>query len=52
MPYYHACPDCGANLDPGEKCDCQNNNLHKRKESDENVRNETNNHSSGVIRSN
>jgi hypothetical protein len=23
--YYHTCPDCGANLDPGEKCDCQNN---------------------------
>lgn len=23
MPYYNSCPDCGANLDPGEKCDCQ-----------------------------
>lgn len=22
--YYHTCPNCGANLDPGEKCDCQN----------------------------
>ena len=21
--YYHTCPDCGANLDPGEWCDCQ-----------------------------
>jgi hypothetical protein len=20
---YHTCPDCGANLDPGEKCDCK-----------------------------
>ena len=20
--YYHPCPDCGANLDPGEVCDC------------------------------
>lgn len=20
--YYHTCPDCGANLDPGERCDC------------------------------
>lgn len=20
--YYHTCPVCGANLDPGEKCDC------------------------------
>lgn len=24
MPYYHPCPLCGANLDPGEHCDCQN----------------------------
>ena len=22
VPYYHTCPDCGANLDPGERCDC------------------------------
>ena len=22
MPYYETCPLCGANLDPGEKCDC------------------------------
>ena len=21
--YYHTCPYCGANLDPGESCDCQ-----------------------------
>lgn len=20
--YYHKCEKCGANLDPGEKCDC------------------------------
>ena len=20
---YRVCPDCGANLDPGEICDCQ-----------------------------
>lgn len=20
---YRVCPDCGAHLDPGEKCDCQ-----------------------------
>lgn len=19
--YYHTCPNCGANLDPGERCD-------------------------------
>lgn len=23
MSYYRTCPDCGANLDPGEQCDCQ-----------------------------
>ena len=23
MAYYNICPDCGSNLDPGEKCDCQ-----------------------------
>lgn len=22
MAYYRTCPRCGANLDPGEKCDC------------------------------
>ena len=21
--YYHKCRRCGANLDPGEKCDCE-----------------------------
>lgn len=21
MPYYKTCPDCGAHLDPGERCD-------------------------------
>lgn len=23
MPYYRTCPLCGAALDPGEHCDCQ-----------------------------
>ncbi len=22
MGYYRECPDCGSNLDPGEKCEC------------------------------
>ena len=22
MAYFTPCPECGANLDPGEKCDC------------------------------
>lgn len=26
MSYYRTCPHCGANLDPGEKCDCQQKN--------------------------
>lgn len=21
--YFHTCPCCGANLDPGERCDCE-----------------------------
>lgn len=23
-PFYKTCPDCGAHLDPCEKCDCNN----------------------------
>ena len=23
MSYFRPCPDCGANLDPEEKCDCR-----------------------------
>lgn len=23
MSIYKTCPDCGAHLDPGERCDCQ-----------------------------
>lgn len=23
--YYWTCPNCGANLDPGESCDCKRN---------------------------
>ena len=23
MKYYRSCPYCGANLDPGERCDCR-----------------------------
>lgn len=24
MAYYNVCPKCGATLDPGEPCDCEN----------------------------
>ena len=35
MAYYHTCPDCGANLDPGEKCtDCNKNKEEKQYEDD------------------
>lgn len=23
MAFYNVCPYCGANLDPGERCDCR-----------------------------
>ena len=32
--YYNECPNCGATLDPGEKCDCsleQNEHIHIRR---------------------
>lgn len=25
MSYFKTCPDCGAHLDPGELCDCREN---------------------------
>lgn len=25
MSYYRICPHCGAHLDPGEVCDCRDN---------------------------
>lgn len=27
MTWYRVCPDCGATLDPDERCDCQDNGL-------------------------
>ena len=30
--YYHTCPNCGANLDPGERCDCEEEQNHDRKD--------------------
>ena len=31
MSYYHTCPRCGSNLDPGEVCtDCQEKEMTKR----------------------
>lgn len=30
MAYSHECPFCGANLDPGERCDCKREDRRKR----------------------
>ena len=30
--YYRACPNCGCNLDPGERCDCSEKNSQIEKE--------------------
>ena len=29
MSYYITCPDCGAHLDPGERCNCREHVVHK-----------------------
>lgn len=33
--YYHACPYCGCNIDPGERCDCQREAPEKRQKAAE-----------------
>lgn len=30
MAFYRICPDCGASLDPGEKCDCRDEKERKQ----------------------
>ena len=35
MSYYRVCPLCGAALDPGERCDCQDTADHKEDDTDE-----------------
>ena len=38
--YYWTCPDCGANLDPGESCeDCKNKKEAKENEQSHDSRN-------------
>ena len=32
MAYYKICENCGSNLDPGEKCQCQARHEEKRQE--------------------
>ena len=33
--YYHTCPYCGANLDPNEKCDCQDTEVTEKSQESE-----------------
>lgn len=32
MPYYNICPHCGSHLDPGERCDCKQEDDEQEKE--------------------
>ena len=41
MAYSNECPFCGANLDPNEKCDCQEHDAEKEKVQTENKKDET-----------
>lgn len=36
--FYRACPDCGANLDPGEMCTCREEKLHAQEEKSKKTR--------------
>lgn len=38
MAYYNVCPDCGCNLDPGEKCDCAREKKNKKREMENRIR--------------
>lgn len=33
MAYYNVCPNCGSNLDPGEKCDCESTQGREKEQS-------------------
>lgn len=35
MAFYKTCPFCGANLDPGEKCDCRDEQRKEEEKKDE-----------------
>lgn len=41
MGFYTPCPYCGSNLDPNEKCDCQNNEKKEENGYDEAEKNRT-----------
>lgn len=33
MAYYNVCPNCGSNLDPNEKCDCESTQEREKEQS-------------------
>lgn len=39
MAYYKTCPNCGANLDPCERCDCMDNKLSSPSQTSEHEKN-------------
>lgn len=42
MAFYKTCPFCGANLDPGEKCDCRDTEKEEEEKEDECTGNDQN----------
>lgn len=40
MGFYRTCPYCGSNLDPNEKCECQENERKEAEQYDEAKKNE------------
>jgi len=34
LAYYNVCETCGAHLDPGERCDCEEERERERREAD------------------
>ena len=42
MSYYRTCPNCGAALDPGERCDCQEGTEGEARENRETAASATN----------
>lgn len=47
--YFYSCPNCGANLDPGEKCCCEDSDSDSEKETEKNAEKEDARTSAPVI---
>lgn len=48
MSYYRTCPNCGAALDPGERCDCREGTEGEARENREAAASATNTDGGGV----